>query len=691
MRFCSAFSPATLSCGGARQSKQQHGDRYMSRKFKVIFQPSGRQGEIEKGATILDAAQAFGVGLKSLCGMKQVCGKCKVRIEEGYFEKEDIESSMAHIVPRKPTKDELRHIKPEDGPGIRLACLSAIRGDLKVYVPERSRAAQQVVRKAARELSIALDPAVSKYTLVLKAPTLRDETTGDCERVLEAFEKNYDLRDLTVDYMALRDLQDVLRAGDWVATFTVWMGKEIIKAELGSVELSYGLAVDIGTTTCVGVLCDLTTGKVINTESMMNPQILYGEDVMSRISYAMTNPAGLKTMQEAIIAALNEIIEKVVCDVKKDGLNPGFVIDDLTIVFNTAMHHIFLGLNPAHIGRSPFIPAIQHSLNIKARDLGIKINPAAYVHVLPIEAGFVGADNVGVLIAQEQYLHNEIVLVIDIGTNGELLLGNKDRVCSTSCATGPAFEGAQIKFGMRAAPGAIEKVRIDCVTKEPRYKVIGKADWHTDIKGKIDAKGICGSGVIDAIAQMFKANIIDKTGMFMMDPDTDRVRKDADGWPEYVLAWADETSIDQDITVTQADVRALQLAKSALYTGAKLLMQKMGVTNLNRVELAGAFGSNIDRESSLTIGMFPDVPIEKVVAVGNAACDGARMTLLNKAKRIEADERARWVEYIEIAIEPEFENEFLRAIHIPHSKDLFPNLKAMLEKQKESIAADIDA
>lgn len=661
----------------------------MANKYKVIFQPAGRRGEIEEGKTILEAAQALGVDLEALCGNKKVCGKCKVRIEEGFFEKDNIESGMSHINPPMPTEDELKHIKPEDGPGIRLACSCEVFGDLKVFVPERSRAGKQVVRKTAKEISIALDPAVKKYGLQLKAPTLHDMTTGDYERVLKALEENYGLKNLTFDYGVLRGLQNVLREGGWNITVTVWMEKEIIKVEPGYVEVCYGLAVDIGTTTCVGYLLDLTTGRVINTESMMNPQVPFGEDVMSRITYAMTNPGGLETMQRAILDGLNEIIEKVVTEIKKNGEKPGHAIDDLTIVFNTAMHHIFLGFDPSYIGRSPFIPAVQRPLNIKARDIGLEINPAAYMHVLPIEAGFVGADNVGVLISQEQYNQDEMVLIIDIGTNGELLLGNRNRVCSTSCATGPAFEGAQIKFGMRAAPGAIEKVRIDPATKDPQYKVIGKADWHTHIEGRINAKGICGSGIIDVIAEMFKAGIIDRTGRFVMDSGSDRVRKDADGKPEYVLAWAEETSINTDITVTQGDVRALQLAKGALYTGAKLMMQKMGVTKLDRVELAGAFGSHIDREASLTLGMFPDVPIDKVVVVGNAAGDGAITALLNKGKRIEADERSRWVEFVEIATEPAFEKEFMQAMHIPHMKDKFPNLKKMLEEQNAPIAQSI--
>jgi uncharacterized 2Fe-2S/4Fe-4S cluster protein (DUF4445 family) len=652
----------------------------MSKTHKVIFQPSGRRGEVEEGKTLLQAAQSLGVDIEALCGNKKVCGKCKVRIEEGYFEKDNIESGMKHIFPPVAAPDELKHIKPEDGPGIRLACQCEVRGDVKVFVPERSRAGKQVVRKAAKDIVIALDPAVKKYVLTLSKPTLHDMTTGDFERITKALEEIYGLTGLTMDFLVLRDLQDVVRAGDWTVTLTVWQGKEIIKAEPGHVDVCYGLAVDVGTTTCVGYLCDMSTGKVMNTESMMNPQVPYGEDVMSRITYAMSNETGLKTMQDAIITGLNEIIEKVVSEIRK-GPNPGAAIDDLTIVFNTAMHHIFLGLNPIYIGRSPFIPAVQRSLDIKARDLGIKINPGAYIHVLPIEAGFVGADNVGVLIAQEQYKQDDMVLVIDIGTNGELLLGNKDRVCSTSCATGPAFEGAQIKFGMRAAPGAIEKVLIDPVTKEPKYKVIGKADWHTHIEGKINAKGICGSAIIDVIAQMFVAGIIDKSGRFIADTGSNRVRKDAEGKPEYVLAWAEETSINQDITVTQGDVRALQLAKGALYAGAKLMMQKMGVTKLDRVELAGAFGSHIDREASLILGMFPDVPIDKVVVVGNAAGDGARMALLNKGKRIEADERARWVQFVEIATEPAFEKEFMMAMHLPHMKDKFPSVKELLAKQ----------
>lgn len=652
-------------------------------KVKVNFQPSGRRGEVEEGITLLDAARQLGVDIESICGGKGTCGKCKVRIEEGYFEKDAMDSRMSHLSPF--TEVERKFIKPDEGPNMRLACAAELKGDVKIFVPEKSRAGKQIVRKAAKELSIKLDPAVKKYYLELQSPTLHNITVGDYERVISALKDQYGLEGLTMDYITLKSLQDTLRKGNWNLTVSVWMNREIIKVEPGFVESSYGLAVDIGTTTVVGYLCDLNTGKVVNTESMMNPQVPYGEDVMSRITYAMMNPDGLERMQRAIIEGLNEIIERVSSDLRVNGRDGGDAIVDMTLVFNTAMHHIFLGFNPEYIGRSPFIPAIQHSLNIKARDIGIKINPASYIHVLPIEAGFVGADNVGVLIAEEPYNQDEKVLIIDIGTNGELLLGNKERVCSTSCATGPAFEGAQIKFGMRAAPGAIEKVRIDPVTKEPEYKVIGKADWHTHLE-KIEAKGICGSGIIDAVAEMFKAGIIDKTGKFNMELNTPRVRRDIDGKPEYVLAWADETSIGTDITINQADVRALQLAKGALYAGAKLMMKRMGIEKLDKVILAGAFGSYIDKGSALTLGMFPDCNIDNVYAVGNAAGDGARMALLNISKRLEADEKARWVEFVEIAVEPEFQKEFMQAMHIPHMKDAFPNLKALLEKGQRLVA-----
>ena len=645
-------------------------------KHKVIFQPSGSRGEVEKGRNLLESAQQLGVDLEAICGGKGTCGKCKVRIEEGYFEKDAIESRMSHLSARTEVED--KYIKPEDGQNIRLACCTEVQGDVKIFVPEKSRAGKQIVRKTAREITVSLDPAAKKYFVELQKPTLDDLTVGDVERLQAAIKDQYGLEGLEFDFTVILNLQDTIREGNWKVTVTVWLDREVIKVEPGFVDVSYGLAIDVGTTTVAAYLCDLTTGKVINTESMMNPQVPYGEDVMSRITYAMTNETGLDTMQKALIEGLNELIDKSTKDIRGNGGSGGGLIVDMTIVFNTAMHHIFLGMNPIYIGRAPFIPAVQNDLNIKARDMGININKGSYIHVLPIEAGFVGADNVGVLIAEEPYKQDENILIIDIGTNGELLLGNSKQICSTSCATGPAFEGAQIKFGMRAAPGAIEKVEIDPETKDSRYKVIGKAEWHTHIE-KVEAKGICGSAIIDVVAEMFKAGIIDKSGRFDKDLDTPRVRKDADDRFEYVLAWADETSIGQDITVTQGDVRALQLGKGALFAGAKLMMQKMGIEKLDKVILAGAFGSYINKEAAMVLGMFPDCEIDNVYSVGNAAGDGAIMALMNLGKRQEARERSRWLEYVEIAVSPNFEKEFMMAMHIPHMKDKFPNVKKLVE------------
>jgi uncharacterized 2Fe-2S/4Fe-4S cluster protein (DUF4445 family) len=390
----------------------------------------------------------------------------------------------------------------------------------------------------------------------------------------------------------------------------------------------------------------------------------------------MSQEDGLEKMNDAIIDGLNKIIKN---STKKAGLKPEDVLD-LVLVGNTAMHHIFMGINPEPVGLSPFPPAVQSSIDVKARDLGLRACSGANVHVLPIEAGFVGADNMGVVLAVEPHKSEDFLLIIDIGTNGEIVLGNKDRLLSTSCATGPAFEGAQIKYGMRAAPGAIERIRIDPKTLEVRFKVIGQEKWQTELEGEVGAKGICGSGIIEAISEMFKAGIIKKNGTFNPEINRPRLRKDESGKFEFVIAWREETSIGKDITVTLSDVRAMQLAKGALYTGCKTLMKRMGINEVDNVILAGAFGSYIDREASMVIGMFPDCDLDKVVAVGNAAGDGARIALLNQKMREEANEVAKKIRYVELTIDPDFQTEFMRAMYFPHMKDKFSNVNHILEK-----------
>ena len=1143
-------------------------------KYLVIFQPSGCRGYIEKGKTLKEASVALGVDIEGVCGEKAICGTCKVRIEEGNFEKYGITSTRENLSPMGPTERKFFNLRQEEE-GYRLACQTKIMGDVVIFVPEESRMGKQVVRKAATDRPIEVKPVVRKYYVELKKATL-DDTLGDWERLSNELRRKYDLSNLTIDYQVLMELQTAVRDGDWKVTVSVWQEKEVIKVEPGLVEKAYGLAVDVGTSTVAGYLCDLTDGSVITTGSMMNPQVVYGEDVMSRISFTMTNPKGLEILNGAIIDGLNGIAEEVAAAA---GIKRQDIVD-MSIVGNTCMHHIFLNTDPKYIGRSPFPPALHHSIDIKARDwglkiepeveisgkgtyppcqvkcpaavngqdflyliaqgkykeslelvrmaipfagvlgricthpcekecergevdeplslrslhrfvadvelregrekakpiektkeervaiigsgpgglacayelvkngypvtvfeaapksggmmrygipeyrlpkhvlddeinyieelgveiktntpvenledifnqgykaifmstgawtsqtlnipdedakgviyaleflkqvnsgetvalgekvavigagsvaidaarlslrlgakevnliclestdltckdrmpaqdmeieqaqeegviihpslgvakiltdeekvtgletvscvsvidsegrfapefsegpapmiqadtvivaigqkpdekgfaeldktplgtlkvdettletsiqgvfaggdvvsgpadvisavaagkqaaisielylagmdlkesrpaplqrieevpkegvekearqvipvlepakrktlaevelgyedqtamresqrclhcgvfaqkevsesaqtrgVGIRISPGAYVHVLPIEAGFVGADNIGVLIAEEPYKQDSVELIIDIGTNGEIILGNRKRLISASCATGPAFEGAELKFGMRAAPGAIEKVEINPETKDVRFKVIDEDKWNTEMAPEeVGAKGLCGSGIIDAIPQLFLAGIIDKTGRFILDESNPRLRK-VEGQFEYVIAWAKETSIGQDVVVCQDDIRAIQLGKGAMYAGSKILMQTLGVEAVDKVILAGAFGSYIDKESAAVLGMFPDCEADKVYSVGNAAGDGARMALLNIDKRKEADEFARKVEYIELTVSPEFEKTFARSMWIPHMKDKFPHLSHILPSKK---------
>jgi uncharacterized 2Fe-2S/4Fe-4S cluster protein (DUF4445 family)/NADPH-dependent glutamate synthase beta subunit-like oxidoreductase len=1141
-------------------------------KCLVIFQPSGCRGYIDRGKSLKEASVALGVDLEGVCGEQAICGTCKVRVEEGDFEKYGIRSTKDSLTPMGPTERKFFNMRQQEQ-GYRLACQAKVQGDVLVFVPEESRMGKQVVRKAPRQIHVELNPAVKKYCVELAKATLED-TLGDWERLQEELEKNYGLKNLTIDYQALMELQNAVRKGGWGVTATVWRDREVMKVEPGRNEKVYGMAIDVGSSTVAGYLSDLTDGSVVATASMMNPQVVYGEDVMSRISYTMTNPKGLEILNGAILDGLNGIVEEAAAAA---GIKRQDIVD-MTLVGNTCMHHLFLNIDPKYIGRSPFPPSLHHSIDIKARDFGykippeaevagkgrfapcragcpaglsiddflyltaqhrykdalelvklsypfagicgrvcthpcetvcergkvdepisiraahrfladyevqggrdkpmpveitkqekiaiigsgpaglacaydlvrrghpvtvfeqapkpggmmrygipeyrlprnvldaeircieelgvtietntrvesfdelfkqgykaiffatgcwkserlgvpgegaegvipaltflkevnsggnvglggrvavigggsvavdsarvsrrlganevhliclesrdltcpermpaqdgeikqseeegiimhpslgvskivtedgrvsavetvpcvsvfdsqgrfaprfgegqapsieadtvivaigqkpdgdsfsglerlssgviradektmetniegvfaggdvvsgpadvisataagkeaavsielflarmdlkksrppavkavedvpkegvkkearpvlpvvepekritnfgevelgleeeiatkeslrclhcsiyaekdasdvaeargtgIRISPGAYVHVLPIEAGFVGADNVGVLLAEEPYKKDEIQLIIDIGTNGELILGNKTRLISASCATGPAFEGAQLKFGMRAAPGAIEKIEIDRETKEVRFKVIGDDRWSSDTD-QVRAKGICGSGIIDAIPQLFLAGIIDKTGKFRKDLSMPRLRE-VGGQKEYVIAWARETSIGNEVVVTQDDIRAIQLGKAAMYAGSKILMETLGVDKVDKVVLAGAFGSYIDKVSAAWLGMFPDCEPEKVQSVGNAAGDGARIALLNVDKRREADEWARRVEYIELTVAPNFEKTFGQSMWLPHMKDKFPNLEHLFPKK----------
>ncbi|UNC91575.1 ASKHA domain-containing protein [Candidatus Contubernalis alkaliaceticus] len=642
--------------------------------YTVIFQPSGRRGEVEEGKTLLQAAQELGVDIEAPCGSAKVCGKCKVKVEEGFFEKFGIESKNENLSPViEEERDQLS--EKELSEDYRLACCTEIKGDILLFVPEESRGAEQVILELGQDRAFTLNPAVKTYYIEMPPANLEDQT-DDFVRMKRALKEKYEVEVESVDYPTLINLPEAIRGGNWKVTVFVWMGKEIIRVLPGLVEDWYGIGVDVGSTTVAGYLCNLKNGEVISKKSVMNPQIRYGEDVLARITYSMMNDDGLEKMRSSVIEAINKLVEQMTEEV---GLTPEDVMD-ITLVGNTAMHHIKLGIDPKYVGRAPFAPAIRDGIDIKARDLGIQIAKSAYSHMLPIEAGFVGADNVAVLIAEEPYNLEPMALIIDIGTNGEILFGNKDKLFSTSCATGPALEGAQIKFGMRAAPGAIEWVKIDPDTKEPSVKIIGAEDWYKEGDAPV-IKGICGSGIIDVVAEMFKAGIIDKTGRFKKI-EHPRVRKGENGKMEYILVFAKDTSIGKDVTVTQGDIRAIQLAKSALYCGAEYLIEKRGVDKPQKIVLAGAFGSYINKESTMVMGMVPDCDLEFVNAVGNAAGDGAKMALMSLEKRDEAKLWARKVEFVETATEPDFQERFAKAMAFPHLTHKFPSIQHILDKIK---------
>ncbi|HWQ42255.1 MAG TPA: ASKHA domain-containing protein [Desulfosporosinus sp.] len=643
-------------------------------EFNVIFQPSGRRGKVEAGKTLLTASHELGVDIEAPCGTYKVCGKCKVKIETGYFEKFGIDSKTEHLSPL--TEEEKNLLKPEEvDHGYRLACATEILGDVLVFVPEESRKADQIVLDTGKERVFQFNPAVKNYYLELTPPTLNDHR-DDLRRLQDGLKDQYGLENLKTDYFVLRDLSNIIREKAWKVTTTVWQNNEIIKVQAGLVPKMYGIGIDVGTTTVAAYLCDLSTGEMLVKDGIMNPQIRYGEDVLSRITYSMMNDDGRQKLQDAILEGINGLCVRMT---EKVGLTPDDVVE-ITLVFNTAMHHCLLNFETKFLGIAPFVPAISAPLDVKARDLGINIWQSANIHILPVEAGFVGPDNVSVLIAEEPHKQDkEIRLIIDIGTNGEIDLGNGKQLLSTSCATGPALEGAQIKFGMRAAPGAIEKLRINPESLEPTYKIVGDDSWYGRGQ-KGNAKGVCGSGIIDMVAEVFKAGIINKSGRFNNKLINERIRKGENGRPEYVLIFAEDSGIGQDITVTQGDIRAVQLAKSALYVGAKLLMRHLGVEKVDRVTLAGAFGSFIDKESSMVIGLFPDCDLDKVQAVGNAAGDGAQAALLDQNKRIEARDVATSVRFVETAMEPDFQQLFAEAMAFPHGKDQFPSIQHILDK-----------
>jgi uncharacterized 2Fe-2S/4Fe-4S cluster protein (DUF4445 family) len=665
-----------MSEGTPSSSPNSEHDAGSGPVFRVILLPSGRQGSIGAETDLLAAARRLGVELESICGGRQTCGKCQVIVEEGSFAKHGVRSHVDHL--SAITEQEEAYFRSHGIAGRRLACAARVLGDVLITVPEESQARKQIIAKAATDRVMEVNPAVRQLYVEVQQPDL-GSGGSDWGRLQQALETQWDLREVRIDLKALTGLQAALRQGSHKLTVTVWQDREILRVQPGYLEGLYGLAVDVGSTTIVAHLCDLRTGKVLATEAMMNPQVRYGEDLMSRVSYGMTEPQGVERMHRAVIRAINELAAKAV---QAAGMKTDDIIDAV-VVGNTIMHHLFLGIDPMELGGAPFALAASQSLDSKARDLGLAFHPGAYVHTLPCIAGHVGADHVAVLLAEVPHQQDELMLVVDVGTNAEMSLGNRGRLVCASSPTGPAFEGAQIAHGQRAAPGAIERVRIDPTTLEIRWKVIGEERWVK--AGEVPeapgqrATGICGSGIIEAVAEMFLAGIVDAHGGFREEASasTSRVRfKGRIG--ELVLAEVGQTATDTEIVITQNDVRAIQLAKGALYAGVKLLMKESGVPKVDRVVLAGAFGSYISPRHAMILGMIPDCDLERVHAVGNAAGDGARLALLNHAQRAEAERLARQVEHVQTATASTFQDEFVAALGIPHASDPFPHLQGVI-------------
>jgi uncharacterized 2Fe-2S/4Fe-4S cluster protein (DUF4445 family) len=612
-------------------------------QVEITFQPEGKRAKVESGCTILEAVKLLGVDLTIVCGGEGRCGKCKVIIED-----QNCISSLSDIE-RKLLPGHLISA------GYRLACFTGVYGPTTVRIPEESRTGKQRLQVEGIDTRVVPDPTVRKFFLKMTAPTM-DDIRSDIDRLLEALASGFGLKAIRVSYNVIPFLPSLLRENNWKVTAVVWNGEKVIAVEGGdTVDRNFGYAIDIGTTKLAGYLLDLRKGKVMAVESLMNPQIPFGEDVITRITHAGKGKKEQGELQEAVVGGLNKMLERLL---DKTGVKPEEVYETVA-VGNTAMHHLFLNLCPKFLGLSPYPPVIKKGINVKARELGIKINQNGNVYVLPIIAGFVGADSVADVLATEIYKNDEPTLTIDVGTNTEIIMGNKEWMIGCSCASGPAFEGAHIKHGMRAATGAIERVRIDPVTQEVTYKTIDNAK----------PCGICGSAIVDVPGELLKAGIIDVRGIFNQALSTPRLRKSEGIW-EFVIAWKDETAMGKDVVVTQKDLGEIQLAKAAIYTGVAILMKEAKITeaDIEKVLIAGAFGFYIDPDSARIIGMYPEIPLSKVKAVGNSAGTGARMALVSRKARQTCNQISRDVKYVELANDPVFQSIYMNAYFLPNAE-----------------------
>jgi uncharacterized 2Fe-2S/4Fe-4S cluster protein (DUF4445 family) len=654
----------------------------------VLFMPSGKRGRFPVGTGVLDAARQLGVYVESVCGGRATCGRCQVSVQEGHFAKHGITSVADHlsgIGPKEERYDRVRGL-PD---GRRLSCSAQILGDLVIDVPQDTVINAQVVRKAADERVYERSPAVRMCYVEVEEPDM-EKPLGDLDRLKEALATQWHFHDVEVDFHLVPQVQSILRMGEWKVTAAIHKDRDDDRPRLialypGLKNEAYGIACDIGSTTIAMHLSSLLSGRTVASAGTSNPQIRFGEDLMSRVSYVMMNPDGREAMTLAVRDALNGLIDQV-C--QHGGIARSDILDSV-FVGNPIMHHLFLGIDPTELGGAPFALAVSGAVEVKSQEIGLPMNAGTRTYVLPCIAGHVGADAAAATLAEGPHRQDEMMLLVDIGTNAEIMLGNAARVVAASSPTGPAFEGAEISSGQRAAPGAIERVRIDPVTLEPRFRVIGVEPWSDEpgfgeAAAQVGVTGICGSGIIEVIAEMFLAGIISEDGVVEGSL--------ADRSPRIIANGRTFSYLVQEgsprITVTQNDVRAIQLAKAALYAGVKLLMDKQGVEQVDRIGLAGAFGTFIDPKYALVLGLVPDCGLDKVKAVGNAAGTGARMCLLNRGYRREIEETVRRIDKIETALEPKFQEHFVAAMALPNKVDSFPNLARVVTLPERKTSAD---
>ena len=646
---------------------------HMSEETQVTFYPWKKTVGVQPETTLLDAAEDAGVSIEGLCAGNGRCGTCKAIIGDG----------EEHLSPVTTAEEQTLSSEQIEN-GYRLTCRAEVAdaGDVEVTVPPDSQKTAGIVLTEGHELEYAIDPVVKKYHVELSAPSLSDNL-ADYERIGDALEETYDLDLENVDYEAQRELPNQMRAQETdevlSATATVYDDEELIDVEPGLSETAYGLAIDLGTTTIATYLVNLKNGETEAISSQLNPQTKQGGDIMTRMRYTRRNEDGREELKTEIRDGINETIENVV---QEAGIDRSDIYESV-FVGNTAMHHLFLGIDPAYVAGSPYVAAREAPIAVKARELGIDINDAGYVYWLPVSGGWVGPDKVSVLLVAGHYKEPETTVCIDIGTNGEISVGNEDEMLVTSAPAGPALEGAELRYGVRAQAGAIETLRIDPETLEPSYETIEDEPPN----------GITGSGVIDALAQLFEVGLVDQRGKFRDAVlDHDRVRENDDGELEYVIAPAAEAALAEDIVLTQNDIRSIQMAKSAIQAGTRVLMDELGIENPDRVLMAGAFGNYIDKRSAMTIGMYPDIDEDDVVSLGNAAGVGAKLALLDRERRAEAERIVDEVEYFEIAGTDVFQENFMASMYLPHQDfDLYPHVKERVQKRRELEAARLDA